>query len=497
MYYGLSICEFSKLVYEFAMKCNIEYPVEWDIHGKASWDWYNAFMHRHPNLSLRTPEQISANRTKAFSKANVDAFFVNLDHVMFQKNIKYEPHRIWNMDETGCPTVPTKAVRVITLKGERRVGQKTSAERGTNVSLAFAVSAAGQSIPPFYIFPRKNMQSTFMDNALPGAMGVANESGWMTAQEFVKYLAHFIKHSKASKDSPILLLLDNHTSHLSLEAIQMAIDNGITMLSFPPHCSHRLQPLDVSVFGPFKKMFHNMCQVWMKNNIGKTLELRHIAPIADKCLEASATPKNIRSGFRAAGIQPFNPNVFSAEDYEAAELMETNLTSADADAINLEVPSPSTMPSTSTIPNTSAAPIQHILQEVGPLKHSAPIKKSNRGRKSMGSTILTSEVNVANLRRKSDEKKAKDSQNKENQKNKAAKALPSKRGRPRKSSVVMTIQNMSDSEDEDFCIICKGVMPKKLNRNNSIHCNTCDRPVHLKCANLTAGYYTCIHCESD
>ncbi|XP_054734421.1 uncharacterized protein LOC129241898 [Anastrepha obliqua] len=28
MYYGLSICEFSKLVYEFAMKCNIEYPVE-------------------------------------------------------------------------------------------------------------------------------------------------------------------------------------------------------------------------------------------------------------------------------------------------------------------------------------------------------------------------------------------------------------------------------------------------------------------------------------
>lgn len=30
---------------------------------------------------------------------------------------KFEPHRIWNMDETGCPAVPTKAVKIITLKG--------------------------------------------------------------------------------------------------------------------------------------------------------------------------------------------------------------------------------------------------------------------------------------------------------------------------------------------------------------------------------------------
>lgn len=76
-----------------------------------------------------------------------------------------------------------------------------------------------------------------------------------------------------------------------------------------------MQPLDVSVFGPFKKMFHTQCQAWMKNHIGRVLELYHIAPIADKCLaDASATPKNIKSGLRATGIYPFDPNVFTAED---------------------------------------------------------------------------------------------------------------------------------------------------------------------------------------
>lgn len=57
--------------------------------------------------------------------------------------------------------------------------------------------------------------------------------------------------------------------------------------------------------------------------------------------------------------------------------------------------------------------------------------------------------------------------------------------------------NKEAAEEEDFCIICFAGMPLKLIRFNSIECNECKRAVHLKCADITAGFYTCVHCTSD
>lgn len=75
---------------------------------------------------------------------------------------------------------------------------------------------------------------------------------WMLQPDFVRFINHFAKFTRSSKENPTLLLLDNRSSHMSVGAINFALEHGITMLTFPPHCSHRLQPLDVSVFGPVK-----------------------------------------------------------------------------------------------------------------------------------------------------------------------------------------------------------------------------------------------------
>lgn len=133
-----------------------------------------------------------------------------------------------------------------------------SKERGTNVTMAMAVNAIGNSIPPFFLFPRKIMSEYYMDNASPLSVGYANGSGWMQRDEFLKCMHHFITYSHAEKGTYTILLLDNHISHLSVEAIDLAIDHEISMLTFPPHCSHRMQPLDVSIFGPVKNVLYGM-----------------------------------------------------------------------------------------------------------------------------------------------------------------------------------------------------------------------------------------------
>lgn len=95
------------------------------------------------------------NRVKAFCKPNVDKFFANLSRLIDEHNL--DSCSIYNMDESGFSTVPTKIGKVIALKGVRRAGQLEAAERGTMVTMALTVGANGNTVPPFFLFPRKNM----------------------------------------------------------------------------------------------------------------------------------------------------------------------------------------------------------------------------------------------------------------------------------------------------------------------------------------------------
>ncbi|KAF2899081.1 hypothetical protein ILUMI_07092 [Ignelater luminosus] len=55
------------------------------------------------------------------------------------------------------------------------------------------------------------------------------------------------------KDHPGLLIIDNHKLHLSVKALEFAKGNEIAALTLLPHTFHKLQPLDKTVFGLFKK----------------------------------------------------------------------------------------------------------------------------------------------------------------------------------------------------------------------------------------------------
>lgn len=114
--------------------------------------------------------------------------------------------------------------------------------------------------------------------------------------------------------------MDNHSSHLSIAAIDFCKSNGIVMLTFPPHCSHKLQPLDRSVYGPLKKMVNSASDSWMRMNPGKTMTIYEIPGLVRTALPAAATPKNIQAGFQCCGIWPYNPNIFEDSDFAPSQV---------------------------------------------------------------------------------------------------------------------------------------------------------------------------------
>lgn len=180
--------------------------------------------------------------------------------------------------------------------------------------LAF-ICASGSFAPPVYIFPRKKVTPAMYEDGPAGCIGLAHESGWMTGFNFLKALQHFQSFVKCSKEHPVLMTLDNHSSHLDYQAVSFAKENGIVLLTFPPHCSHALQPLDVSVFGPYKSAFARRQTTWIHANAGKRISIKEVALLSSGPFVSTFTPANILSGFLATGVFPFNRNVINDARY--------------------------------------------------------------------------------------------------------------------------------------------------------------------------------------
>ena len=195
------------------------------------------------------------------------------------------------------------------------MGALTSGERGTLVTIGVAVNAVGNAIPIIFVFPRKHFKAHFIQDGPPGCIGTANGTGWMQEADFLVFIIHFVKHTQSSRDHPVLLLLDNHGSHLSVEAIDYCKANGVVLFSFPPHCSHKLQPLDRSVFRSLKHFVSEASDMWMKNNPGQNMSIYNIPSIVKSACPLALTPSNIISGFRVSGVFPFNPNVFKDSEF--------------------------------------------------------------------------------------------------------------------------------------------------------------------------------------
>ena len=104
-----------------------------------------------------------------------------------------------------------------------------------------------------------------------------------------------------------LLILDGHSSHINMAFLNKCDELRILVLILPPYSTHRLQPLNVSLFRPLSIGYLYKVDRWMAKSLGmvsmsKRIFWKLFLPAWLKAFTKSA----IQNVFRKTGIWPLN-----------------------------------------------------------------------------------------------------------------------------------------------------------------------------------------------
>lgn len=102
--------------------------------------------------------------------------------------------------------------------------------------------------------------------------------------------------------------MDGHGSHITANVIAHCMEHAIDLLILPPHCSHTLQPLDVSVFSPLKRALAAETDSVDRLDAGRVSRVEW-TKMYIQAREKALTASNIRSGWRNTGLEPLSPIV--------------------------------------------------------------------------------------------------------------------------------------------------------------------------------------------
>lgn len=267
-------------------------------------------------MSFRKAEHTSAARAYGFNEEAVKQFFTLLKEVYDKYH--FSPDRIYNVDETGISVVPKSSPKVIAKKGKRQVGGKTVAERGETVTAEICMSAGGMFMPPMLIFPRVKVNEKLLEGAPPGAWAEFHKTGYMQTDIFARWFEKFIEFTQAKPDNPVLLLLDGHVSHVkNIKVIDLARSNGVVILCFPPHCTHKMQPLDVGFMAPLNSCFGKEISTLQRQHV--VVNMQSLYSTFGKAFLKAAKMETAVNSFRKCGIWPYNPDVFTESDFAASK----------------------------------------------------------------------------------------------------------------------------------------------------------------------------------
>jgi hypothetical protein len=125
--------------------------------------------------------------------------------------------------------------------------------------------------------------------------------------------------SRTTDDQWIMLIVDGHGSHTTLNMMEAAFACKILLFFLPPGTNLHLQPLDQGIFGPLQQAWIKHCEQCLSEGVTITYDnvVKEYMTIRNKIF----VKENILSAFAQSGIRPLNPGIFSDQAFSPLKNM--------------------------------------------------------------------------------------------------------------------------------------------------------------------------------
>lgn len=292
--------------------------------------WVYTFLKRHPQVSARTPENLGFQRAH-INEEGVRSWFLHLEIFLREEHsivaseffTDENRNRVFNIDESGFPLHGTAGkCKIIAERGSKNV-HRLAPDTKLQITVLACTAGDGKFSNPLVIFPGKKLPKYNLSDVNENDYDLGySPNGWISSEAFFSWLSSLFYPSIKDKVSfPIIIFMDGHSSHINIAVSEFCRDHKIILYCFPAHASHALQPLDVSVFGPMKRSWNKQVQEFHSKNRVAMTKVHFFSVFDVVWKEACRRPENVKSGFRATGLIPFNVenvNFSKLLDYSAA-----------------------------------------------------------------------------------------------------------------------------------------------------------------------------------
>lgn len=298
-------------------------------NNRPSRHWYEGFLRRHPDITLRTAQYLTRNRAEVTEDVLREWFREIQVYLEGKRLLDIDGSRIFNCDETSISLAP-KPHKVLTMTGASNVYKHSDVSEKENLTVLMMYSASGERAPPMILYKYAKKVPKRIVDVCPSDWGIGiSESGWMTTECFYEYFTNVFYPwlIKQKIEFPITVYMDGHGSHVTIPLVKFCREKKIEIISLHPNSTHITQPLDVSFFHPLKERWRKVSASWKNDNNEDRITKEIFPKLLEMTLNSfEGEKKAIVNGFRKAGLYPFNPNNVDYKYLEKKSATKRNFT---------------------------------------------------------------------------------------------------------------------------------------------------------------------------